>query len=242
MRPTSVEPVNATLATSGCSTSRCPHVRPGPATTLTTPSGMPAASAIRSNSSAVSGVSSAGLSTTVLPAASAGASFHDAIVSGKFHGVISADDTERLAEGHRRRRRRPGSCRRAVALGPAGVVAEGVDHHPHLAARVADRLAGVARLEHGQRLVLAGERVGQPVQQRASGRRARPRATPGSAALARATAASASSAPARGISASTCLGRRLEDGERHSRSKPRKRSQSVTAASKARSSTSAWLR
>ena len=45
---------------------------------------------MRSNSSAVSGVSSAGLSTTVLPAASAGASFHDAIVSGKFHGVISA--------------------------------------------------------------------------------------------------------------------------------------------------------
>ena len=44
---------------------------------------------MRSNSSAVSGVSSAGLSTTVLPAASAGASFHAAIVSGKFHGVIS---------------------------------------------------------------------------------------------------------------------------------------------------------
>ena len=34
-------------------------------------------------------MSSAGFSTTVLPAASAGASFHEAIVSGKFHGVIS---------------------------------------------------------------------------------------------------------------------------------------------------------
>ncbi len=45
---------------------------------------------MRSKRSAVSGVSSAGLSTTVLPAASAGASFHDAIVSGKFHGVMSA--------------------------------------------------------------------------------------------------------------------------------------------------------
>ena len=89
-RPTSVEPVNATLATSGCSTSRCPHVRPGPTTTLTTPSGIPASRAMRSNSSAVSGVSSAGFSTTVLPAASAGASFHDAITSGKFHGVINA--------------------------------------------------------------------------------------------------------------------------------------------------------
>ena len=51
---------------------------------------MPASSAIRSNCRAVSGVSSAGLSTTVLPAARAGASFHEAIVNGKFHGVISA--------------------------------------------------------------------------------------------------------------------------------------------------------
>ena len=89
-RPTSVEPVNATFATSGCSTSRAPAVEPGPTSTFTTPSGIPASTAIRSNSIAVSGVSSAGLSTTVLPAASAGASFHDAIVSGKFHGVISA--------------------------------------------------------------------------------------------------------------------------------------------------------
>ena len=88
-RPTSVEPVKAIFATWGCSTRRRPHTLPGPATTLTTPSGRPAPMAIRSNSSAVSGVSSAGLSTTVLPAASAGASFHAAIDSGKFHGVIS---------------------------------------------------------------------------------------------------------------------------------------------------------
>ena len=87
-RPTSVEPVNATLATSGCSTRRLPATEPGPATTLSTPSGSPASRAMRSSSSAVSGVSSAGLRTTVLPAASAGATFHDAITSGKFHGVI----------------------------------------------------------------------------------------------------------------------------------------------------------
>ena len=63
---------------------------PGPATTLTTPSGRPASSAIRSNSSAVSGVSSAGLSTAVLPAARHGPSFQAAMASGKFQGVISA--------------------------------------------------------------------------------------------------------------------------------------------------------
>src|SRR5205085_7985809 len=77
-RPTSVEPVNAIFATSGCSTSLCPTTLPGPATTFTTPSGMPAAAAICSNLSAVNGVSSAGFSTTVLPAASAGASFQEA--------------------------------------------------------------------------------------------------------------------------------------------------------------------
>ena len=88
-RPTSVEPVKAIFATSGCSTSRRPQTLPGPATTLSTPSGMPASSAIRSSSSAVSGVSSAGLSTTVLPAASAGATFQEAITSGKFQGTIS---------------------------------------------------------------------------------------------------------------------------------------------------------
>ena len=87
-RPTSVEPVKATLATSGCSTRRCPHTDPGPATTFTTPAGRPASTAIFSSSSAVSGVSSAGFSTTVLPAARAGATFQDAITSGKFQGTI----------------------------------------------------------------------------------------------------------------------------------------------------------
>ena len=50
--------------------------------------GRPASRASSAKRSALSGVSSAGLSTTVLPAASAGASFHAAIVSGKFHGTI----------------------------------------------------------------------------------------------------------------------------------------------------------
>jgi hypothetical protein len=38
----------------------------------------------------VSGVWEAGFSRTVLPAASAGPSFQDAIESGKFHGTMSA--------------------------------------------------------------------------------------------------------------------------------------------------------
>ena len=38
----------------------------------------------------MSGVVSAGLSTTVLPAASAGAIFHASMSSGKFHGITCA--------------------------------------------------------------------------------------------------------------------------------------------------------
>ena len=87
-RPTAVEPVKATFATSSCSTRRWPTTLPGPTRTLTTPSGMPASRAILSNSSAVSGVSSAGFRTTVFPAARAGAIFQLAMVSGKFHGTI----------------------------------------------------------------------------------------------------------------------------------------------------------
>ena len=57
--------------------------------TVNTPSGIPASSASSARRSAVSGVSSAGLSTTVLPAASAGAKPQLAIGIGKFHGTMT---------------------------------------------------------------------------------------------------------------------------------------------------------
>jgi hypothetical protein len=81
MRPTSVEPVKAILSTCGCSTSAAP-ARPSPVTTLTTPAGTPASRQSSPSRSADSGVCSAGFRTTVLPHASAGPSFHDAISSG----------------------------------------------------------------------------------------------------------------------------------------------------------------
>ncbi len=84
--PTSVEPVNAILST-GESTSAAP-VSPAPVTMFTTPGGSSASWITCASSSAVSGVVSAGFSTTVLPVASAGASFHAAISIGKFHGMI----------------------------------------------------------------------------------------------------------------------------------------------------------
>ena len=59
-----------------------PATGPVPVTTLTTPCGMPASVAASANSRQVSGVSSAGLSTMVLPAAMAGRIFQAAICSG----------------------------------------------------------------------------------------------------------------------------------------------------------------
>ena len=85
--PTSVLPVNATLSTPGCAASAAP-ASPKPVTTLTTPSGKPASHTSCASRSAVSGVCSAGLSTTVLPQASAAPSFQAAISSGKFQGMI----------------------------------------------------------------------------------------------------------------------------------------------------------
>ena len=90
MLPTSVEPVNDTTRTRGsCSIAltTLPEEREG--TTLTTPAGTPASSRIGISASMVSGVSEAGLSTTVQPAASAGPILRVAIAAGKFHGVTS---------------------------------------------------------------------------------------------------------------------------------------------------------
>ena len=63
-------------------------MRPSPVTTFTTPGGTPASRQTSAKSRAVRGVNSAGLSTTVFPAASAGAIFHANINSGKFQGMI----------------------------------------------------------------------------------------------------------------------------------------------------------
>ena len=86
-RPTSVEPVNAILSIPSASTMACPISGP-PARTLTTPGGRSHSAMISARVRAVSGVVSAGLRTTVLPVARAGAIFHAAISSGKFHGMI----------------------------------------------------------------------------------------------------------------------------------------------------------
>ena len=86
-RPVVVSPVNAILAIRLLDASGLPASTPNPLTTLTTPAGSRSPiSDIRYRIEA--GVCSAGLSTTALPAASAGASFQAPIRIGKFHGMI----------------------------------------------------------------------------------------------------------------------------------------------------------
>ena len=89
-RPVSVEPVKATLSTIGFEHSSSPTSGPDPTTTLKTPGGMPASAAAFASSSAVSGVSLAGLRTMELPMMRAGATFQTAIMKGRFHGMIPA--------------------------------------------------------------------------------------------------------------------------------------------------------
>ena len=76
-----MSPVIEIMLTLGWLISALPTVMPRPSTTLTTPSGRMSAM-ILASFSAVSGVCSEGLNTTVLPPPMAGASFQAIIISG----------------------------------------------------------------------------------------------------------------------------------------------------------------
>ena len=80
--PVAVEPVKAIFSTPGWRTRCAPATVPGPGTTLMAPGGKPTSLASSAIRSAESGVAESGLSTTVQPAASAGASFQVVIISG----------------------------------------------------------------------------------------------------------------------------------------------------------------
>ena len=87
--PAAVDPVKETLSTPGWLTRCSPTSRPA-GTTLSTPLGRPASAKISASTLASSGVSGAGLNTTVLPDSRAGASLAQARKSGTFHGVMAA--------------------------------------------------------------------------------------------------------------------------------------------------------
>ncbi|MNE91563.1 hypothetical protein D3C80_1891930 [compost metagenome] len=81
LAPVAIEPVSDTMRTFGWVTSGVPTLGPRPKRIFSTPAGnSSAASCARRR--AVRGVCSEGLSTTVLPAARAGAIFQATIISG----------------------------------------------------------------------------------------------------------------------------------------------------------------
>ena len=104
----------------------------------------------------------------MLPAASAGAELPRGDRQREVPRRDQPDHADRLAHGEGL----PAGDRDRVAeqpLGRAGVVAEGVPHHLHLAAGVGDRLAGVARLEHGQLLGVGRDVLGDRLQDARAG-------------------------------------------------------------------------
>ena len=89
--PTSVEPVNVTMRTRGSVESTSPTATGSlQVMILNTPFGTPARSASSAKANADNGVSSAGFTTTVHPAAMAGVTLRVIMALGKFHGVIAA--------------------------------------------------------------------------------------------------------------------------------------------------------
>ena len=85
--PVGVDPVSAIFRIRGCPTIASPVA--WPRTTLTTPSGRPPSMSASMHARVARGVVLAGLRTTVLPAAIAGATLFAASVRGKFHGTIA---------------------------------------------------------------------------------------------------------------------------------------------------------
>src|SRR5699024_971722 len=86
--PVSVDPVKAILRILGWVEIASPVTGPLPGTTLTTPSGIPASLINCAAYNNDKGVCSAGLIKIVHPVARAAPIFHEAMFSGKFHGII----------------------------------------------------------------------------------------------------------------------------------------------------------
>ena len=105
VRPTSVEPVNATPSIPGWRAIAVPTTPPGPVTTFRTPSGRPASAASSATRRSDREVTDAGFITTALPVARIGPSFRPPSGAGS--------STERSPRRRRAARERPSRRRRA---------------------------------------------------------------------------------------------------------------------------------
>src|SRR3954464_13234680 len=87
--PVELSPTKPIALMAGCSVKALPASSPKPCTVLSTPSGTPASFTSLDKILAVTGDHSAGLCSTVQPAASAGAIFQVESMNGVFPGVIT---------------------------------------------------------------------------------------------------------------------------------------------------------
>src|SRR3954447_11290796 len=164
--PVDVAPVNATLSTPGCATSGAPASSPKPVTTLKTRGGKPASSTSRANSSVEAGACSAGLTTKVHPAASAGAELPAHHKDRRVPGRDPRDDPDRLLQRVDEEVRAVGGDRLAVDLvGRAREPVVVVGQPAQLALHLTDQLAVVGRLDNRDALGVVGDEVGEAAHQ-----------------------------------------------------------------------------
>ena len=169
-RPTARLPVNESLSTIGWLISASPVGSPGPVTTFSTPAGSPASSISWASRSTANVAYSDGLSTTVQPAARAGAIFCAASRIGAFHGTTAPDHADGLAQRHHhvvatleRRQRLAGQL-----VHPPGVMIEDIGHERRrrrVHGAEAQRHAVVQRLQREQLVAVLADQVGDPAQQ-----------------------------------------------------------------------------
>ncbi len=167
-RPTAVEPVNATLSTSGCEARRAPTAGPSPVTQLSTPSGTPSSCAISASRRSDSGVFSSVLTTIGVAGRERRPDLpdpeHEREVPRNDRGTdadrLPADAVDRQRRIRRRRDVTLELVRRGllgegeeVRGGKAGVEAE----------CLTDRRAVALDLELGDLLELTAEPVGDPL-------------------------------------------------------------------------------
>ena len=124
---------------------------------------------LRSPSTATSGVCSAGLATTLLPATSAAAIWPMKIASGKFHGEMQTKTPRPMPpQGHFLRRSVPArpSSRQNLARLPR-VVAAKIGRLADFRQRVVERLAGFALQQRDQRSAPRLDQIGGALDHRA---------------------------------------------------------------------------
>ena len=129
-------------------------------TTLNTPAGRPASSPSCASARAVSGVASAGLTTMVQPAASAGPTLRPIIASGKVPRRDGGADTDRLLDGEDALV--GGVGRYGVAVGALAFLGEPLNKGRavgDLALGFGQRLAAFQRHQFGQAVLVGHDQI-----------------------------------------------------------------------------------